>query len=283
MDKNSPTKDKFKAIWLSHSSIGDFLKCPRLYYLRNVYKDPRTGHKMTVMTPPLALGQVVHDVIESLSLLPVDERLASPLSQKFKVAWEKVAGEKGGFWNSSQEKEYEERGRAMLARVEENPGPVLNKAIKIKSDSGLPHYWFDDEANVILCGKVDWIEYFDDDDSVHLIDFKTGRHEEDEASLQLPIYLLLASNTQKRRVKKASYWYLDREEGLFAKALPDPEESKEKIAKIASRIKLARQLNHFKCPTNGCKYCYPLEQVLKNHGKLVGVSDFGQDIFILDG
>ena len=44
-------KDKFKATWLSHSSIADFLKCPRLYYLRNIYKNPRAGHKITVLLP----------------------------------------------------------------------------------------------------------------------------------------------------------------------------------------------------------------------------------------
>ena len=72
-------KDKFKALWLSHSSIGDYLKCPRLYFLRNVYKDPISGHKFTVMTPPLALGQAVHEVVESLSVLPTEERLKNSL------------------------------------------------------------------------------------------------------------------------------------------------------------------------------------------------------------
>jgi len=31
-------KDKFAAIWISHSSISDFLKCPRSYFLKNIYK-----------------------------------------------------------------------------------------------------------------------------------------------------------------------------------------------------------------------------------------------------
>ena len=78
-------KDKFKAVWLSHSSIADFLKCPRLYYLRNVYKDPRTGHKFTIMTPPLALGQAVHEVVEGLSILNVEDRFAVSLLEKFET------------------------------------------------------------------------------------------------------------------------------------------------------------------------------------------------------
>ena len=34
--------DKYTAVWVSHSSMGDFLKCPRAYFLHNVYKDPKT-------------------------------------------------------------------------------------------------------------------------------------------------------------------------------------------------------------------------------------------------
>lgn len=281
MENNTP-KDKFKAMWLSHSSIADFLKCPRLYYLRNVYKDPRNNHKITVMTPSLALGQIVHEIVESLSCLPLSERfLISPLDQ-FNEKWIKVFGEKGGFKNGDQEAEYKERGFKMIKNIIDNPGPVAEKAVKIKSESGLPYYWFSEEENIILCGKIDWIQYLPKSDSIHIIDFKTGRHEEDESSLQLPIYLLLASNTQKRKIKKASYWYLDKEDGLVEKKLPILKEAEEKVGKIAERIKLARKLNHFECPEKGCRYCYPMERVFKNHDvKKVAVSTYGQDIYIL--
>ena len=275
------TKDKFKAVWLSHSSIADFLKCPRLYYLRNVYKDLRTNHKMTVMTPPLALRQAVHEVVEGLSVLKINDRFTvSPLT-KFEVSWKKIAGEKGGFRDNVQEAEFKERGIKMRKNLIDNPGPLLRKAVKIKTEDGLPYYWFSEEEKIILCGKIDWLEYVEDGNSIHIIDFKTGKHEEDDSSLQLPIYLLLATNTQKRKIAKASYWYLDNGAGLIEKTLPDINESKEKVGKIAQRIKLARQLNHFKCPTNGCKYCMPFERVLKGEGKWVGTSDYGQDIYIL--
>ncbi|KKQ37796.1 MAG: hypothetical protein US54_C0025G0014, partial [Candidatus Roizmanbacteria bacterium GW2011_GWA2_37_7] len=44
--------DKFSAVWVSHTSISDFLQCPYAYYLKHVYKDPKTGHKMKIMSPP---------------------------------------------------------------------------------------------------------------------------------------------------------------------------------------------------------------------------------------
>jgi RecB family exonuclease len=280
MDDVQKPKDKFKAVWVSHSSISDFLKCPRLYYLRSIYKDPRNNHKFTVMTPPLALGQAVHDVIESLSTLPSEERLSVSLLKRFDVSWEKVKGELGGFKDKNEEEEAKERGKRMLTRIMENPGPILRKAIKIKADGGLPYYWFSEEENIILCGKIDWIEYLDDD-TVAIIDFKTGKHDEDGESLQLPIYKLLSKNTQKRTVSKAYYWYLDRDNGMVEKVLPSEDEAYAKVYEAAKRVKLARQINHFKCPKDGCFACRPLERVLKGEGKLVGVSEYGQDIYIL--
>src|SRR3990172_1004423 len=274
-------KDKFKALWLSHSSIGDYLKCPRLYFLRNVYKDPISGHKFTVMTPPLALGQAVHEVVESLSVLPTEERIKNSLQKKFENAWKKVEGEKGGFKNHDQELEYKDRGLKMLKNLEDNPGPILMKALKLKSEDGLPYYWFSDKENIILCGKIDWIEYLEANNSIHIVDFKTGRYIEDDTSLQLPIYLLLAKNLQKREISKASYWYLEKTDGLAEVKLPDIQDSFEKVGKIASRIKLARQLNHFVCESKGCRFCIPFERILKSGGKMVGVSEYGQDIFIL--
>jgi ATP-dependent helicase/DNAse subunit B len=274
-------KDKFKATWVSHSSIADFLACPRAYYLRNVYKDPNTGHKITVTSPSLSLGQAVHEVVEGLSVLPVDERLKISLLKKFDVAWKKVEGKTGGFKNKEEEEEYKDRGRQMLKRVEEHPGPILNKAVKIPSDF-IPNYYLSDEDDIILCGKIDWLEYLEDSDSVHIIDFKTGKNEESDDSLQLPIYLLLATNTQSRPVKKASYWYLNKNDELTPKELPNLLESKEKVLAIARRIKLARQLNHFVCPKNGCIKCRPLERILRHEGQKVGVSDTKQDIYILD-
>lgn len=273
--------DKYKAVWVSHSSIADFLACPRAYYLRNVYKDPKTGNKITVTSPALSLGQAVHEVVEGLSVLPVEDRLSISLLKKFDVAWEKVSAKLGGFKDKTQEDEFKERGKQMLKRVEDHPGPILNKAVKIPSDF-IPNYYLSEEDDIILCGKIDWLEYLEDTDSVHIIDFKTGKNEEGEDSLQLPIYLLLATNTQSRKVEKASYWYLDKNDELTPKEIPNYEDSKEKVLTVARRIKLARQLNHFVCPTGGCMKCRPLERVLKGEGEKVGTSDTRQDIYILN-
>lgn len=274
-------KDKFSATWVSHSSISLFLRCPRAYYLQNMYRDPKTGHKIQVVAPALSLGSAVHEVIESLSVLPTQTRFSESLLSKFDVAWEKVSGRIGGFPSEEVEIAYKRRGEDMLRRVMNNPGPLVNKAVKIKED--LPFYWLSEEDNIILCGKIDWLEYLEETDSVHIIDFKTSKKFEDDTSLQLPIYYLLVHNCQKREVSKASYWYLELSDTLTPKELPNLQDAHEEVIKVAREIKTARQLDRFRCPKGeeGCLQCESLEKVVRGEAELVGVNDRNQDLYVI--
>jgi len=275
------TKDKFTAVWVSHSSISDFLECPRAYYLKNIYKDPKTGHKIKIINPPLALGQIVHELIEQISVLPVDKRLEKSLIKRLDEIWPKISGERGGFTNVEIEAKYKDRAKNMLKKIMKKPGPIARKAVKIQGD--LPSFWLSEEDNIILCGKIDWLEYLPDSNSVHVIDFKTGRTREKSNSLQLPIYYLLAESCQSRPVKKASYWYLAENDKLTGKTLPDLEKTREKVLKLAKKIKLARQLERFKCPQgeSGCRACRPYERILKGEGEVVGQDSFENDVYFL--
>src|SRR5579872_4372729 len=120
-------QDKYSAVWVSSSSMSDFSKCPRLYYLRNVYKDPVTRHKINIINPSLALGQSVHEVLEALSIIPVEDRFAASLLTTYETVWKKVSGKLGGFTSEQEEKTVKERGAQMLKRVIDFPGPLKNK------------------------------------------------------------------------------------------------------------------------------------------------------------
>ncbi|MBI3577687.1 PD-(D/E)XK nuclease family protein [Candidatus Gottesmanbacteria bacterium] len=273
-------RDKYSAVWVSYSSIRDYLKCPRAYFLKNVYRDPKTNRKITIMQPPLALGQIVHEVIESLSVLPVDERFSKPLGELFNERWSKVAGLNGGFTSDEEETTFKERGRTMLARVEKNPGPLMEKAIKIRQD--LPNFWLSDEKNIILCGKIDWLRYNETDDSVHIIDFKTGKYDEDPESLQLPIYLLLATRCQTKPVTGASYWHLERDDAPVEATLPKQDTAQQQILEIANRIALARKLERFVCTRkDGCAACRSFEAILEGKAKHVGINEYHVDVYVL--
>ncbi len=273
------TRDIYQAVWVSNSSINDYLSCPRLYFLRNVYKDPITRHKVNIINPSLALGQSVHEVLEALSVLPAEERFKQPLLEQYEKVWEKVHGKLGGFANDEQEEHIKNRGRKMLERVIQNPGPLLNKAIKIKKE--LPYFFLSPEENIILCGKIDWLEYMPETDSVHIIDFKTGKNDESASSLQLPAYTLLVDQCQTKQTTKASYWYLDRDNEPIEITLPTLDKAHELILNAARKVKEARENNAFVCPKNGCFHCKPFEAIVTNNAEFVGTSGYNQDLYIL--
>lgn len=252
-----------------------------MYYLKNIYKDPKTGHKIQLVNPFLSLGQAVHDTLDSISHLPVKNRFDMPLLERYDPIWERTSGKKGGFVNSDAEEIYKKRGEAMLRRVTHNPGPLKNLAVKIKGD--LPYYWISEDENIILCGKLDWLEYLPETDSVHIIEFKTSKNKEREDSLQLPIYHLLASHCQRHTVVKASYWYLELSGIPEEKALPPIEEAEKQVLKIAKQVKLARQLERFICEHGGCQYCKPYEAVLRGEAELAGTNDRQQDLYLYGG
>ncbi len=271
--------DKYTATWISHSSISDFLACPRAYFLKNVYRDPKTKHKIKIMSPALALGQAVHETLESLSVLPREQRFAEPLPERFVRSWQKISGKRGGFLDERQEDQFRRRGEDMIARVYRKPGPIGSLAVKLQQD--LPNIWLSEDENIILCGKLDWLEYLQEIESVHIIDFKTGRNKEEEESLQLPIYYVLASRCQSRPVVRASYWYLDSDDALTEQKLPEMEESERRLLDIGRRIKLARLAKKFTCPKDGCRNCASFERILAGEGEMVGRDEYGADVYVL--
>ncbi len=275
--------DKYSAVWVSHSSIGDWLKCPRAYFLRNVYKDSTTGRKINVVSPALSLGVAVHETVEGLLNYPAPVRAGQPLFAQYDVAWSKVVGKKGGFSSGDEEEKYQQRGRKMIERVMAYPGPLLNKAIRLKNhDNDMPpNFYLSEKENIILCGKIDWLEYLPESDSLHVIDFKTGKTEEKEDSLQLPIYLLLLNHLQKRPVAKASYWYLETDNEPTSVFLPTADEAYEKVLDAAILVKRARDKKEFDCRKGGCTACRPFEKILAGEAEYVGTGGYGQDLYFV--
>lgn len=289
--------DKYSAVWVSHSSMGDFLKCPRSYYLHNVYKDPATGRKMSVVTPHMSLGVAVHNVLEELADYPANERLQRDLRARFEEEWLKVSGIKGGFTSPEQEEEFKMRGKEMINNVIKDPRFLVNKRVKLPKEKMNPNFFLSEDDNIILNGQVDWIEYLPDN-TLHIVDFKTGKNEEKDGSLQLPIYLLLCNRLRPQwKVSKASYWYLETDK-MVEKELPDVETSYRDVLDVARRVKEARDAGVYHCPKGdfdpetgegGCSACRPYEKILLfKAGKLtddsvvsVGIGGFNQDLYVV--
>lgn len=291
--------DKYTAVWVSHSSMGDFIKCPRSYYLHNMYKDPRTGHKVSIVNPHMSLGVAVHEVLEGLADFPAEERMNRDLIAWYNTVWKKYSGKKGGFQSADEEAEFKARGTVMLEKVASDPRFLINKCIKLPQDKMPCNFYLSEEHNIILNGLVDWIEYLPETDSLHIVDLKTGKREETESSLQLPIYLLLCDALhKKRKVTKASYWYLESDK-MVEKELPDIDTARQSVLEVALKVKEARDISKregvekaFVCPqgaydlenkSGGCMNCRPYELILTRDTSMesVGVGGFSQDMYII--
>ena len=171
----------------------------------------------------------------------------------------------------------------MIEKVIENPGPLARLTVNFYKGDMLPNYWLNgEEENIILCGKVDWIEYLQDG-TLRVIDFKTGKHEEKEGSLQFSIYHLLLHNLQKRKVSSAAYWYIDRDTELTPAELPSIEESFKKVYVVAKKLKEAREKNIFECKQGekGCPHCTPYEKILRGEAEYVGKGEYKQDLYMV--
>ncbi len=221
-------QDKYKAIWMSHSSMGDWEKCHRLYYLHNIYKN-KDNKKINITSPYMSLGIAVHNVVEALKTLKSEDRKKiledkneftgeEKLIENFNIEWEKYVGKVGGFKSEEERNEFKSRGVAMLENVIRDPKMLLNKTISTRSyydGDMLPNYYISEAENIILCGNVDWIEYMDPDEvnkngSLKVIDFKTGKNEEKENSPQLFVYKFLIEKLGcKWPVTAGAYWYFE--------------------------------------------------------------------------
>ncbi|MFH0864003.1 MAG: PD-(D/E)XK nuclease family protein [Candidatus Gottesmanbacteria bacterium] len=266
------------AVFISPSSISDFKTCPQTYYYRNVYRNPKTGLKIQIINPKLALGATVHDILAQFLHTQGIEKTKDQLLNILQRYWGQITGEKGGFKTEEEEKQYKERASKMLDIFWGNNHFREVQPVKLPD---FPKVYFDDD--LILTGKLDWIE-LETENKYHIIDFKTGENEERSDSMQLPIYAVLASNILKTSEIKASYWYLDRDADLKKFDLPDLKETTEKLKKIGYVIKNSRLTNSFKCSSGyeSCWSCKDLLSISNGKGKLVSV-DYNrkQEVYII--
>ena len=100
-------------IFISYTSLSDFLKCPRTYYFKNLYRDKKTGNRIQVASPYLSLGSTVHDSVKWY--IEMDGQITyDQLEKKFRNFWLKYSGKRGGFATREDEAVFGKRGIKML-------------------------------------------------------------------------------------------------------------------------------------------------------------------------
>jgi hypothetical protein len=250
-------------IWISHTSLNDFERCKQLYYLRNLYRDKKYGNffRIEVSSPFLTLGGTVHDAIDNFTTrYHGAERTKDNLMYEFKRGWSLKPGKIGGFRDDSQEKDFKARGEAMLERFFANKHFSQGRSIKID----FPKLALIAPDTAILVGNFDWLE--ESEDGLHILDFKTGVGEEDDNSLQLPIYALLAEHNLKKPVVKVSYWYLDRDSEPVEKSVSDLKKTLKELQTRAENVCRSVQNKELTCiELDGyCRSCHDYHKTVND-------------------
>lgn len=253
-------------IWISHSSLSDFEKCTRLYFLRNLYRDKKIGNnfRIQVANPYLSLGEVVHDAIDNLvSRYEPAERNKDKTMHELSRGWMLKPGKIGGFKSSAQEKEFKQRSVAMAERFLANK--EFSKGTPIRVD--FPKKKLFDDKDLVLVGNFDWLEPHED--GLHVMDFKTGQTEEADDSLQLPIYSILAKENLDKPVRKTSYWYLDKDDEPKEVELKDLDESLKAVEQKSLEVEDAIAKDNFPHRSENCVFCKEYESVLEGNAEHV--------------
>ncbi len=264
------------AIFLSYTSLNDFAKCPRTYYLKNVYRDPRNNYKLQIASPYLTLGSVVHDTINwyiDSSQRPTPEQAVC----QYRNFWQKYRGRRGGFTTLEDEASFGKRGLLMLDNFLQHAGDLGKSA----PPAHFPKIVV--EGKVVLTGNMDYVEELSDG-TLHIIDFKTGTKDEDDPT-QLYLYALLAESYFGKRVSKISYWYLDRDDAPKQAILDPLEKTLDWLQEKGREIKLAWEKNEWECshPEGPCRDCQDYTAIIEGKGEYVFTDHkYKKEVFYLD-
>lgn len=262
-------------IYLSYTALSDFIKCPRAYYLKNLYRT-EDGLRMQIASPYLTLGATVHDSLKWYLQQP-QKPSEKEVIDKFRNFWRKFRLNRGGFSSIEEEAVFGQRGLKMVRNFLKNVACLEPCAPFIEFPKIIL------VENVVLNGNFDFVGECSDG-SLHIIDFKTGAYDQEDA-IQLYIYAILAEDAFGKRVSKISFWYLDRED-LPREVVLDPlppkvEWLKEKGLKMKQAIEEKKWIC-VKSPQT-CRDCTDYQLVLDGKAKfLFDDGIYHKKIFFLD-
>lgn len=271
-------------IYISYTSLRDFLKCPNSYFLKNIYKqslpskpgeEAHEPFRVQIASPYLSLGSVVHDSAKWLLDLQ-GQVTKDQLEQKFRNLWLKYRGKRGGFSSLEEEATFGKRGLKMLDNFFNNAKRLEKSAPPVT----FPKYHLTE--NIVLIGNFDFVGEISDG-SLQIVDFKTGAKDEDD-SLQLYIYAILAEASLGKPVTKASFWYLDREDTPREIVLDALEPKLDWLKEKALELKAAIEKTNWVCIKKElCRDCKDYQAIIEGHGQFQ-FSDFRykKNVYYLD-
>lgn len=266
---NQKKKIDYSKIYSPHK-LSMFEQCPKEYHL--TYLDPfYKKEKYNLQRQPeniwdfQTVGKAVHNAITLHYYLPEGERTKENLLEGLKQTWrseiawtmEPPLGKVGGFDSIEEERKAYREALEMLKnffRISKTNPPIeylptkdFQKSIEDYKDLIIPL-----NGRFDLSGKFDLI-LGNEDDSLQIIDFKTGR-EGRGSDFQLRFYKVLAEENFGKPVTGGSFFYLktgNRED--FNLENEKSEKIKEEILEKIEKIEAAK---NFKAqPGALCDFC----------------------------
>ena len=253
----------------SPSKLGMFEKCPKsfhFYYLDPVYSPMKSELKRLPQNiwSFYTLGKAVHNAITLFFHSPSEQKTKDSLKEHLKETWRSEVmkrkkpplGKWGGFATLEEERKVYGEALKMLDNfiemleedfeIEYLPTDDFYHSIKDYQDLIIPL-----SNDFDISGKFDLVAR--EGDSLHIVDFKTGKREE-ENPFQLRFYKILAEEKFKKPVKKASFYFLKTGN---KKEFDLEKEKGEKIKEeILGKIDEITGTENFETqPSKLCKFC----------------------------
>jgi putative RecB family exonuclease len=181
---------------LSPSGIGAFRQCPRLY--RFIYID-KLGEQYRKPRPYFTMANHVHDTLRDfLTRVPPEDRTAETIEKLLLKNWKRY---RVGFRGKADELRWADKAMAQVrAFVAANDVSVTPYMVEASLESEVT-------PGLILRGRIDRVDRREDN-SLHIIDYKTGNMPEHSDWTQLRLYALALCRNSPHPVRKLSYYYL---------------------------------------------------------------------------
>ena len=202
-----------KTLNLNHSGISAFRGCPLRYKYSNIIQIPRP------QSAAPQFGTMIHETLEQFYRRYKEGEIvtAETLLSYYKEHWKRF-----GYISKEQEKNYFEKGIAILQSYWEVNSKHLTKPIYLEKGFGLKMGTYN------VTGKIDRIDRIRDDE-VEVVDYKTGRpktqkevEKDDEVRLQLYIYAIACQDFLNVNATKLTFYYLEDQSKVTL--VPEPED-----------------------------------------------------------
>jgi len=260
--------DAFVEQGLSATALNNYLDCPWKYFYRNLVRVPEKP------TPSSLYGNALHNALRLFRDMCASTLVYQPLP--LLLEYLKVSIDQQGFTPTSYEDAHKKGVRALTDWYERNKSDyqfrvLCEKKFEVYMSLTTVNGAHSQPAQVLLRGLIDVIE-FNTDSSVHVIDYKTGKHKSrneleggtknatGDYKRQLDFYCILMDLGQMERPSRLTLEFIEPDTSgktavhTFAYDAEKVKELKETIERVAGEISTLAFWDAG-CKKDDCEYC----------------------------